>query len=139
MVDIFYLVFTINQMFTTVLTHKTCQWHTFSPTSPYSFLQFTMPRIHKRKPGSRNYKKYTEETLLKAVEECKRVKVKDCFRHIWHPYKNPASQKVKRLAGQTTLTVGTGWDNFGTCLQDLVYRLWDALRQLWLVFLLTIF
>ena len=31
----------------------------------------------KRKPGARNYKNYTEETLLKAIEECKKVSIED--------------------------------------------------------------
>ena len=36
-----------------------------------------MPRNHTRKPGSRRYRHYDEETLLKAIEDCKSCKISD--------------------------------------------------------------
>ncbi|GFO16285.1 tigger transposable element-derived protein 6 [Plakobranchus ocellatus] len=67
-----------------------------------------MPRTHKRKPGSRNYKNYTEETLLKAVEECKRIPVKKVAEIYGIPIRTLRNTvngvHTKTVGGQTALS-----------------------------------
>lgn len=67
-----------------------------------------MPRTYKKMPGSRNYKNYTEETLLKAVQECKTVPVKDVAEIYGIPIRTLRNKvkglHTKTVGGQTSLT-----------------------------------
>lgn len=67
-----------------------------------------MPRDYKRKPGSRQYKNYTEEILLQAFNDTKYNDVRTVAKNYNIPYRtlyNKIGRKhTKSCGGQTVLT-----------------------------------
>ena len=50
------------------------------------YIQGTMSRTYKQKPGSRNYINYTQEKLEAAIEEAKIIGIKPAYRKYTIPY-----------------------------------------------------
>ena len=67
-----------------------------------------MPRKYQRKPGTRHYKDYSEETLLQAVRECENDSVKSVSKRYNIPIKTLWSKRKglhkKTHGGQTILS-----------------------------------
>ncbi|KAI8784184.1 hypothetical protein BgiBS90_015800 [Biomphalaria glabrata] len=80
-----------------------------------------MPRIYKRKLGSRKYKDYEEETLLKAIEDCKKPEMS--IAEVVKIYKIPQRTLRNKVGGQHSKSHG------GQCALGFLSRHEDLITQ----------
>ncbi|XP_055899500.1 uncharacterized protein LOC129928629 [Biomphalaria glabrata] len=78
-----------------------------------------MPRIYKRKLGSRKYKDYEEETLLKAIEDCKKPGMS--IAEVAKIYKIPHRTLRNKVGGQHSKSHG-GQCALPSVLEDVLVK-----------------